>query len=135
MHMIGSISWLSVLVAAVSTFIIGSLWYGPLFARAWMADSGMTREKGKSGNMPLIFGGSFVLNLVIASGIAVLLGANRSLLLGLHTGVFAALFFQATTLGIIYFYEMRPLRLWLINAGYQLVTFAVMGMIIGAWPR
>ncbi len=135
MHMMASINWLSVLVAALSSFVIGGLWYGPLCGKPWMSASGMTREKGKQGNPPLIFGGAFVLNLLIAAGIAVLLGANHSALLGLHTGLFSALFFTATSLGVIYLFEMRSLKLWLVNAGYQVVAFAVMGTIIGAWPR
>jgi len=32
-------------------------------------------------------------------------------------------------------FEQRPFRLWLINAGYQVVNFAAMGAVIGAWPR
>jgi hypothetical protein len=134
MHMIAAVNWLSVFVAALVSFVIGGLWYGPLFSKPWMAASGMSHEKGKLGNKPLIFGGAFVLNLVAAIGIAILLGANRSVLLGIHTGLFSSLFFVATSLGVIYLFEMQPLKLWLINAGYQVVTFSVMGAVIGAWP-
>jgi hypothetical protein len=35
--MIADINWLAVLVAAVVTFVLGGLWYGPLFG---MANSG-----------------------------------------------------------------------------------------------
>lgn len=52
---------------------------------------------------------------------------------GLHAGLFSALFFVAASIGVIYLFEQRPLRLWL-NAGYQVVNFAIMGSIIGAWP-
>lgn len=135
MHMLGSINWLSVFVATLSSFVVGALWYGPLFQKPWMAATGMTKEKGAKGNMALIFGGTFVLNLFVAAGIAVLLGSTRSLLLGLHTGLFTAFFFVATALGVIYLFEQRSLKLWLINAGYQVVIFTVMGGIIGAWPK
>ncbi|MET0281158.1 MAG: DUF1761 domain-containing protein [Steroidobacteraceae bacterium] len=133
--MLGSINWLSVFVATLSSFVVGALWYGPLFQKPWMAATGMTKEKGAKGNMALIFGGTFVLNLFVAAGIAVLLGSTRSLLLGLHTGLFTAFFFVATALGVIYLFEQRSLKLWLINAGYQVVIFTVMGGIIGAWPK
>lgn len=130
-----SINWLSVVVAALAGFVIGSLWYGPLFQKPWMAASGMTKEKGAQGNMPLTFGGAYVLNLIGATGIAILLGDNRSIGSGAHVGAFAAFFFLATALGVIYLFEQRPLKLWLINAGYQIVNFAAMGAIIGVWPR
>ena len=46
------INWLAVIVATVATFILGGLWYGPLFGRMWMAASGMTDEKAKQGIRP-----------------------------------------------------------------------------------
>ena len=69
------VNWLSVVVAALSGFVVGSIWYGPLFSKPWMHYSGMTREKGAQANPALIFGGAFVLNLVAASGIALQNGA------------------------------------------------------------
>ena len=42
---LSNINWLAVLVAALSTFILGGLWYGPLFGRTWMRASGMTEER------------------------------------------------------------------------------------------
>ncbi|PZR59749.1 MAG: hypothetical protein DLM50_00985 [Candidatus Meridianibacter frigidus] len=32
-------------------------------------------------------------------------------------------------------YEARPIGLWLIDAGYVLIGFAIMGAIIGAWEK
>ena len=130
-----SINWLSVVVAALSGFVIGWLWYGPLFRKPWMAASGMTFEKGAQGNMPLTFGGAYVLNLVGAIGVAIMLGDHEGAASGAHIGAFAAFFFLATALGVIYLFEQRPLKLWLINAGYHVMNFAAMGAIIGAWPR
>ena len=133
MHHLGSLNWLAVLAAAASGFVIGGLWYGPLFQKPWMRLSGMTKEKGAQGSMALTFGGAYVLNLVAAAGIALLTGPQVGWLLGLHTGAFAALFFVVPALGVIYLFEQRPLGLWFINAGYHVVNFAAMGAIVGAW--
>jgi hypothetical protein len=135
MHHLASINWLSVLVAALSGFVIGGLWYGPLFQKPWMQLTGMTREKGAQASMPLTFGGAYVLNLIGAAGLAFLLGGESSWQGGLHTGLLTGLFFIATSLGVIYLFEQRPLQLWFINAGYQVVNFAAMGTIVGAWPH
>jgi hypothetical protein len=35
--------------------------------------------------------------------------------------------------GIQYLFEMRSLLLFLINAGYSIVTLTAMGAILGAW--
>jgi hypothetical protein len=134
MHQIADINWLSVLVAAASSFMLGALWYGPLFQKPWMQATGMTKEKGAQASMALTFGGTAVLNLLIAIAIALLAGPHAGWKMGLHTGLFSSLFFVATSIGVIYLFEQRPLRLWLINAGYQVVNFCIMGSIIGVWP-
>jgi hypothetical protein len=135
MHHIATLNWLSVFVAALSGFVIGSLWYGPLFQKPWMRLTGMTKEKGAASNMAVTFGGAYVLNLIGAIGIALVMGDHHGWASGLHTGAFAAFFFIATALGVIYLFEQRPLGLWCINAGYQVVNFAAMGAVLGAWPR
>lgn len=55
------------LIAALVPMIIGFIWYNPKFlGNAWMTAAGMTEEKVKTGNMPLIFGLSFVLSIVLS---------------------------------------------------------------------
>ena len=135
MHHIAMVNWPSVFVAALSGFVIGSLWYGPLFQKPWMRLSGTSREKGAQASMALTFGGAYVLNVIGAIGIALLLGEHGGWASGLHAGAFAGFFFVAAALGVIYLFEQRPLGLWCINAGYQVINFAAMGAVLGAWPR
>ena len=59
-----SINYLAVLVAALSAFIIGGLWYSVLFAKPWMVENGFDDEQLKKGNIGMIFGGSFILSFV-----------------------------------------------------------------------
>lgn len=55
------------LIAALVPMIIGFIWYNPKFlGNAWMTAAGMTEEKVKTGNMPLIFGLSFMLSIVLS---------------------------------------------------------------------
>jgi hypothetical protein len=122
------------LVAALSGFFIGGLWYGPLFQKAWMRHSGMTFERGKQQNMALVFGGTYVLNVIAAVGLSMLMADHSGWAIGLHTGALTGLFFVAPALGVIYLFESRGFGLWAINAGYQVVNFAAMGTLLGAWP-
>lgn len=135
MDRFAAVNWISVFVAALSGFVIGALWYGPLFSKPWMRLTGMTKEKGAQSSMAVVFGGAYVLNLVAATGMATLNGAHTGWLFGLHTGLAGAFFFVAPALGVIYLFEQRPLQLWFINAGYQILNFSAMGAILGAWPR
>ena len=52
-------------------------------------------------------------------------------LLGLVAGAFAGLTFSVTTLVQHNGFEKKSPRLTLINAGYQLMLFVVMGLVLG----
>ena len=129
----GGIHWLAVIAAAVSTFLLGGLWYGPIAGRAWMAASGMTEEKARQGNMAVVFGVSFVLQLVAAFVLAMFIGAESTLAFGLFAGTSAGVAWVATALGVVYLFEQRPFAHWAVNAGYQIVSYMIMGAILGAW--
>lgn len=128
-----TLNWWAILLAACSGFVVGSLWYGPWFGKAWMQATGISKEKARSANATRTFGLAFALNLLCSFGLAVFLGAEHDLVFGLVVGVGVALAFVSTALGVTYLFEQRPLKLFFINAGYQVVNFAVMGAVIGAW--
>lgn len=61
------INWLAVLVAALVPMVMGFIYYNPkVVGTAWMNASGMTEEKAKGANMPLVFGLSFFFSLMLA---------------------------------------------------------------------
>jgi hypothetical protein len=126
------INWLAVIVAAAAPFLIGSLWYGPLLGKTWMRLTGLTKETPGQNPMALTFGLTALLNLVIATSLALFIGGGNWQF-GFHAGLAAGFTFVAMALGVIYLFESRPFKLWLVNAGYQVIVFAVMGTIIGAW--
>ena len=128
-----SINYFAVLVAALSAFIIGGLWYSVLFAKSWMVENGFDEEKLKTGNMGLIFGGSFIFSFIISFVLVMFLGPERDAIYGATAGSMAGLFWVATAMGITYLFERKSLKLFLINAGYHVVTFTIMGLILGAW--
>lgn len=129
------VNWASVFIAALSGFIIGGLWYGPLFGRAWLRATGLSKEAGARVGAPVLVAGAYLLNLVAAAGIALQNGAHTGWLFAAHVGLMGAVFFIAPALGVIYLFEQRTLRHWLVNAGYQVVNFTAMGAVIGLWPR
>lgn len=132
-----NINFLAVLVAAIASFALGALWYTSiLFGKAWQKELGYTDEYLQSGNMPLTFGTSFVMMLLMALGMAGLLGAKGGEIGwagGLQFGLLVGLFFAATSIAINYVYQRKSLKLWLIDAVYQVLIIGIMGAIIGAW--
>ena len=126
------VSWLAVVVAAFLTFVLGGLWYGPLFGKPWMRASGMTEERARQGNMPLIFGLSFVLQLLAAFSLDMFIG-EAGTGFGVFAGAMTGIFFVATAFGVVYLFEQRPLAHWAVNSGYHVVSFTMTGAILGAW--
>ena len=132
---IGALNWMAIVVAAASAFVIGGLWYGPLFGKAWQSLSGLSDDEIQQGHPAKVYGGALVLNLVAAFGMGMVLQLHPSpdLASGFNVGVLIGLAFVATSFGINYLFAMKPLRLYLIDAGYLVVLMAIMGTILGAW--
>jgi hypothetical protein len=130
---VSHIHWLAVVVAAVVGFPLGALWYGPLFGGAWMAATGITKERARQANMAKIYGTTLLLNLIIATSLAMFIGPESTFADGLFAGFMAGFTYVAAAFGITYLFEFRSIKLWGINAGYQVLVFSVMGTILGAW--
>lgn len=126
-----SVNWLAVLLAALSSFVIGGLWYSLLFAKPWQRAAGVTDEQLKSGSLR-IFAGSFLIAIVMAASLAAFIGTGGAVF-ALLAGLAAAITWVAAAFGINYLFERRSVRLFLINAGYNVLSFGVMGLIIGAF--
>lgn len=125
------VSVVGILVAAVATFVVGGLWYSVLFARVWQRAAGVTDEQVRSGTAR-VFGGAFVLALVMATALAAFIGAAGAAF-GAFAGAAAGVCWVAAALGVSYLFERRPLTLLWVNGGYNAVTFTLMGAILGAF--
>ena len=126
-----SINWLAIIIAAVSAFIVGALWYGPLFGKTWQKLVGLSDKDVQKG-VAKTFGTAFVLTFIMSIVLAFFIGDN-DLSFGLFAGLAAGIGWVATAIGVNYLFEHKPLKLYLINAGYNIVIFALMGAIIGAF--
>ena len=128
--------WLSIFVATAAAFVIGGIWYSPpVFGRLWMSLNGFTEEDQRRRSMVRVFGLSFLLALVMTVNLALFLGPSPSLGFCIAAGAAAGVGWSAAGLGIIYLFEGRPFRLWLINGGYQAVTLAAIGGVLGLFAR
>lgn len=128
------INYLAVLLAAVSTFVIGGLWYSPmLFHKAWMRANGFSDADLRKGSQSLIFGLAFVFSLIMAANLAAFLGGpDTTVAWGATAGALTAVW-VGLGIGVVALFERRPWSYIAINGGYWLVSFVIMGAIIGAW--
>jgi len=129
-----NLNWLSILVAAVSSFILGSLWYSPLmFVKRWMKETGITEESTKNVSMAKIFSLAFLLAFLASFFLAMFIGPDAGGAFGALAGFMAGIGWVFTFMGIIYLFEARTMAHFLINAMYSVVSLTIMGFIIGIW--
>lgn len=132
-------NYLAILVSAIATMALGFVWYGPiLFAKPWMKLMGLTVEKLESQKkeMGKTYGVSFVGALVTAFVLACFIsyaGFESYLMGGVQLGFLAWLGFVAPVQLTDVLFGGKPLKLYYINTGYQLVSLLIMGAILATW--
>lgn len=138
------INYLAVLVSAIVYFVIGAVWYGPIFGNIWMKLNKLKKEDVKKENMPRCFIGSFIGYLVLCFVLAhfvqysLLLavqqsGAAFAVPVGAQTGFWAWLGFTAATSAGTYLYGGKPMKLYVLDNAYHLVGSVVAGIILAVW--
>ncbi|MBU2864340.1 DUF1761 domain-containing protein [Reinekea marina] len=131
---ISQLNILAIFVAAASSFVIGGVWYSPIgFGKRWMAEAGLTEESIAEVDMKKVFGLAFLASLVIAFNLAMFLGPSSTFGSGVFYGFITGFGWVAMAFAINDLFERRSLALYAINAGYHIVTFTLVGGIVGAW--
>jgi hypothetical protein len=128
------INYVAVVVAALVPMFLGALWYSTaLFARPWMRAVDRTQEELKGGQLGYVISaiGSLLMSYALAR-------INRwaevdDLWNGGLVGLLVWVGFVAPVLAVTTYFAGRPAKLWLINAGYQLVALVLVGAIHGVW--
>lgn len=145
--LVPQVNYLAVIVAAIVIFLLGGLWYSPaLFAKRWIALQGRTEEQMRAdaarSNMPVMYLLAFITALIIAWAMAVLANAfvpNHATATGnwawrgVKLGFFCWFGFVLPTSFATSLFSMKPRQLWLIDVGYNLVSFVIAGAIILGW--
>jgi Protein of unknown function (DUF1761) len=120
---------LAILVAAAAGFMVGGIWYGPLFGKAWMDEHGFTEESLKNANMLKIYGLTFAFSVLSALFLGHLLAhfgemsARSTMMITIGT----ALGFIVPAIGTNYLFSRKSGKLFAIDAGYWIAFYAAMG--------
>ncbi|MEN7538628.1 DUF1761 domain-containing protein [Aurantiacibacter flavus] len=129
----GEINLLAVFAGTAAFWLLGAVWYGPLFGKAWRKMNGITDQMMKDG-IPganpvwLIMLLSFAFEMVVVLMLGHLIARTNPaphVIMMMATGLAVAV--MAPALGINYLYQMRPGKLFAIDAGYFVVGMALAG--------
>lgn len=134
-RVIADINYWAVFVSALSAFVIGWIWYGPLFGKIWMKLNGFTEEKLSEGNMsmPVMMLLNYIATALAAFAIAMFIGFESNAGFGALVGAIIVIFWLATNRLNDVLYEKKPWGLYFINLGYNLIIYVIIGAILGIW--
>ena len=137
------INFIAVLVAVVVNFVLGFIWYTPLFGKIWGKEMGygpnMTPDKSVMlKGMVFMIIGNFLFAVVLAHNIAAwqfVPGVKEMGLVNnaLSAAIFTWLgFYLPGHLGAIV-WEKKSWKLFAINAGYNLASLLIVALILTYW--
>ena len=138
--MVPEINYWAVLLAMLSSMVVGSIWYTPkVFGERWMRLAKVTPPgQASAAVVPILVTlvVSFITAWVLAgaSTIAWHFYGGGYLMASLVTGLLLWAGFTAARFITHDAFEGRPAGLTLLNCAHELVTIVVMAIIIGVWP-
>ncbi|MBC7291334.1 MAG: DUF1761 domain-containing protein [Actinotalea sp.] len=133
--MVPEINWWAVVLATLSTMVIGSVWYAPpVFGRRWERLARIEQPSSAVVAIGLTVVVSFVSAAVLAGAAAISWGfyGGSFLTSAVVTGLILWAGFTAARFITHDAFEGRPWQLTLMNVAHELVTVLVMALIIGA---
>jgi hypothetical protein len=131
-------NYLAIVVAAIACFLLEAGWYSA-FMGTWLNGIGRTMQwLVSSGINPAIqYATALVMAAVMATAISCVtqLTGKQTALRGIKVAALLWVGFEMTTFSTEYIFEVRPIGLWLVNAGYWFFGMTLMGAIVGAWKK
>ena len=123
------ISLVATLAATIAGFVLGALWYGPLFGKPWMAAVGVSRDQLMAGFNPAkTYGITFVLGFIAAWVFGLYVGPRPGFRFSVAAGAVIGFVWVAASLATNDLFERRGVRLILINGGYHAIRFTLTGI-------
>lgn len=138
--MLTNVNFWAVLLATLSTMVVGTVWYTPkVFGNTWIRLAKIDTSKQGSALIPILI--TLVVSFLSAWMLAVVIGlaydansGSNYLATALLVSVLVWIGFVAARFITHDAFEGRPGSLTILNIAHELVTFVGMGLIIGVWP-
>ena len=131
-------NYLANIVAAIACFVFEAVWYS-IFLKIWISGIGRSMQwLENSGMKPAYqYATALVMAALMATAISCItqLTGKQTALRGIKVAALLWVGFVLTTWSTEYIFEVRPISLYLVNAGYWLLGMTLMGAIVGAWKK
>jgi hypothetical protein len=135
----------AIAAAALSTIVIGFLWYGPLFGTAWLKEMGVSPDFKPDPallkrSMCLMIAGAILTAVALACGIEICRPSTwqtgddaAPAVYAVSAALFAWVGFYVPMLLGGVAWENRSWKWFRINAGFHFASLLAMGMILAFW--
>lgn len=132
------VNYLAVFLAAVSSMVVGSIWYAPkVFGNLWMKLAKVEPGKTTPKQMTTLMGSTFLLSLLTAYVLAHVSFLSNAFfgdsffMDAVKTAFWVWLGFVVTRIVVHNMFDKRPSKLTWLAIGNEFVTIMLMGVIIG----
>lgn len=129
------INWLAIVILVVAYQLISFIWYG-IFAQQWMdLNSFSEADMTETSVFPFIIAiiTALITNYVFAALFRFL--DIRTAMSGLGIAILCWIGFTFAEMSTVYIFSLKPFGLILIDTGKSLITFALSGIVLGAWKK
>jgi hypothetical protein len=126
------VNLVGVILAALAIFMVGFIWYGVVFADAWMTAAGNT-EADYAGQSPLWMAAGLIMPLVIAFGLGLVKQRHgvTTLKSSAILGFTLALLLGVPVLGYTLVYMPdHSTAIFLIDAGHTLIAWTIGAIVL-----
>lgn len=125
----------AVFVCAVFNMVLGAVYFSPaLFFESWKRESHVSDEQLQRANKPMMYGAAFLLAWMMSYNMAFFLGNKETeWTWGLTAGFLTGFGWAAAIFTSLSLFEQKSWKYIGINAGYIVIYFSVIGLILGAW--
>lgn len=135
-EILGKLNWWTILLATLSSFVVGFLWYDKrAFGKAWMRLVGLNEKQinNSEGTRTFTFTGIASLLSSITLGYLMIALGVTGFLEGLVFGATIGAVFRLGGHIIHNGFSKRPAALTAIDGGHDVLALAVAGALLGIW--
>jgi hypothetical protein len=133
--MLTNLNYLAIAISTVTYFVLGALWFGPLFGKSWLKLVGLSVTEEDKKNALFMFAKTFILDFIITFSVAVIIHLLKPTTVSsaLQVSILIGLGFVVAPFLGNYMYAKRSMKLFTIEAGYHIVCIIIVSIILTIW--
>ena len=129
------LNYTAIIVGTIIAFLVGWVWYGPIFGERWMAETGL-KKSDMSGPMAPHMVQGLIVTFIMGTFMAYVLEMAGAMSTGeaVRLAGLVGLGFVATFAWGEVNWERKSAALWFIKVAYNLLALSIIAAVYVNWP-